>query len=143
MHTQIVKNVTTIYNLYMGTTRGCDGNEKCSVENVEVECGEHREPPRKRYVISVIKQNSKVPIIVKFDVQVPLPSNAPLVDLKKTTQQLSSDILSALNNKVLNLNFNGIDLEYDTSTQPVIRFVRVACDEGQVPGGTKCGKALG
>ena len=131
-----------IYTVYLGTFGGCDETEECSVENVEVECGEHNAPLRRRDV-SDGKQTSKVPIKVKFAVKVPLPSNTSQTDLNQTTQQLSSDILAVLNKTDLNLNISGIVLEYDTSKPPVFRFVGLVCDRGQVLRGTKCGKILG
>ena len=112
----------------------CQGGH-CTIDNVEVECGEQTGTRRRRGI-----QTSKVPLTVYFDLKVPLPSNASLVDLNQTTLQISNDILAALNKTDLNLNISGIVLEYDTSKPPVFRFVRLVCDDGQVVRGTKCGK---
>lgn len=142
MHAQIASNFIALYTQYMSTVGGCDENEaECTIENVEVECGEHSGTLRRRD-ISDSKQTSKVPLTLKFDVKVPLPSNASLGDLNETTQQISSDILAVLNETDLNLNISGIVLEYDTSKPPVFRFVGLVCDKGQVLRGTKCGKKL-
>ena len=141
MHEQIASYFMALYTQYLGTNGNCEQIEDCSVENVEVECGEQGGTLRRRDV-SDPKKTSKVPITVKFSVKVPLPSNTSQADLNQTTQQLSSGILAVLNKTDLNLNISGVVLEYDTSKPPVFRFVGLVCDKGQVLRGTKCGKTL-
>ena len=139
MHAQIASNFIALYTLYLRTAGGCDENEECTIENVEVECGEHSGTLRRRD-LSDSEQTSKVPLTVKFAVKVPLPSNASLANLNETTEQISSDILAALNDTDLNLNISGVVLGYDASKPPVFRFVGLICDKGQVLRGIKCGK---
>ena len=139
MHTSIASNFIALYTLYLGTIGECDGNEECTVENVEVECGEQSGTLRRRD-IDDSQQASKVPLTVKFAVKVPLPSNAFVVGLNQTTQQISSNILASLNETDLSLNISGVVLEFDASKPPVVRIVGLVCDKGQVLKGTKCGK---
>lgn len=139
MHALIARNFIALYTVYLGTIGECDGNEECTIENVEVECGEQSGTLRRRDVADS-QQASKVPLTVKFAVKVPLPSNASAVDLNQTTQQISSNILASLNETDLTLNISGVVLEYDVSKPPVVRIVGLVCDKGQVLKGTKCGK---
>ena len=139
MHAQIARQFFALYTQYLGTVSGCDESEKCKVENVQVECGEHSGTVQRRD-LSGSKQTSKVPLTVKFAVKIPLPSNASLVNINETTEQISKDMLAALNDTDLNLNISGVVLEYDASKPPVFRFVGLICDKGQVLRGIKCGK---
>ena len=139
MYASIASNFIALYTLYLGTVGGCDGNEECTIENVDVECGEQSGTLRRRDIADS-EQASKVPITVKFAVKVPLPSNASLVELNDTTQQISSNILASLNETDLTLNISGVVLEYDPSKPPVVRIVGLVCDKGQVLRGLKCGK---
>lgn len=139
MHALIARNFIALYTVYLGTIGECDGNEECTIENVEVECGEQSGTLRRRDVADS-QQASKVPLTVKLAVKVPLPSNASAVDLNQTTQQISSNILASLNETDLTLNISGVVLEYDVSKPPVVRIVGLVCDKGQVLKGTKCGK---
>ena len=141
MHAQIASKFIAHYKQYLLTAVAVDENKKCTIENVEVECGEHIETLRRRD-ISDSKKTSKVPFTVKFATKVPLPSNASKADLNETIEQISSDIISVLNQRDLNLNISGVVLEYDASKPPVFRFVGLVCDKGQVLRGTKCGKTL-
>jgi len=103
-----------------------------------VECGQQSGTLQRRDIADS-EQASKVPLTVNFDVKVPLPSNASLVNLNQTTQQISSTILASLNETDLTL-ISGVVLEYDASKPPVVLVVGLVCDKGQVLKGTKCGK---
>ena len=139
MHDSIARNFIALYTLYLSTVGDCDGNKECTIENVDVECGK-KSGTRRRRDISDSTQTSKVPLTVKFNVKVPLPSNTSMIGLNQTTQQISSNILASLKEANLNLNISGVVLEYDPSKPPVVRIVRLVCDKGQVLKGTKCGK---
>jgi len=130
-----------LYTSYLGTVGGCDGNEKCTIENVVVECGK-QSGTLKRRDIADSEHDSKVPLIVNFDIRVPLPSNTSMTGLNQTTQLISSTILTSLNETDLTLNISGVVLEYDTSKPPVVRVVGLVCNRGQVLKETKCGKNL-
>lgn len=125
--------ITLLKNSYFGKDGACQPG-LCTIENVRVECGEQTGTRKRR--------DTKVPLTVKFDLNVLLPSNASVVNLNQTTQELSNDFLAALNETDLNLNISGVVLEYDTSKPPVLRVVGLVCDEGQVLRGAKCGKTL-
>ena len=139
MHTRIARNFIALYTLYLGTIGGCDGDVECTIENVEVECGEQSGTLRRRDIADS-EQAFKVPLTVKFAVKVPLPRNTSMTGLNLTTQQISSNILASLNETDLTLNISGVVLEYDPSKPPVVRIVGLVCDKGQLPKGTKCGK---
>ena len=139
MHESIVLNFIPLYTLYLGTVGDCDGNEECTIANVDVECGD-QSGARRRRDIANSEQASKVPLTVKFDVKVPLPSNASMIGLNQTTQQISSNILASLKEANLTLNINGVVLEYDPSKPPLVQIVGLVCDKGQVLKGTECGK---
>lgn len=124
--------IQLLKNSPFGNAGVCQG--QCTIDNVEVECGEQTVRRRRR--------DMKIPLTVKFAVKVPLPSNGSVVDLKQTTQQLSSEFLAALNETDLNLNISGVVLEYDSSKPPVFRVIGLVCDKGQVLRETKCGKTL-
>ena len=139
MHALIASDFIALYTQYLGTIEGCDGNEKCTIENVQVECGERSIRLRRRDVVDS-EQASKVLLTVKFAVKVPLPSNASVIGLNQTTQQQSSKILAPLNETDLTLNLSGVVLEFDASKPPVVRTVDLVSYKGQVLKGTKCGK---
>ena len=141
MHARIASNFIALYTQYLGTVGGCDGDVECTIENVEVECGGQSGTLRRRDIADG-EQASKVPLTVKFAVKVPLPTNASVVDLNQTTQQISSNILASLNETDLTLNVRGVVLEYDKARPPVVRIVGLVCDKGQVLKETKCGKIL-
>lgn len=139
IHSRIAINFIALYTQYLGTVGGCDGDVKCTIENVEVECGRQSGNLRRRDIADS-EQALKVPLTVKFAVKVPLPSNTSLVGLNQTTKQISSNILASLNETDLTLNVSGVVLEYDSSIPPVVRIVGLVCDKGQVLKGTNCGK---
>lgn len=138
IHSRIAINFIALYTQYLGTV-GCDGDVKCTIENVEVECGRQSGNLRRRDIADS-EQALKVPLTVKFAVKVPLPSNTSLFGLNQTTKQISSNILASLNETDLTLNVSGVVLEYDSSIPPVVRIVGLVCDKGQVLKGTNCGK---
>ena len=143
MQAQIASNFIALYTQYLSIAVDCHDNGGCTIQNVEVECGEHIGPLRRRDISdSKLISKVQIPLTVKFTVKIPLPSNASLVDLNDTTEQISSDILAVLNEADLNLRIGGVVLEYDTSKPPVFRFVGLVCYKGQILRGTKCGKSL-
>lgn len=139
IHDSIASNFIALYTTYLSTIGGCDENEECTIENVGVECGDQSGTLRRRDLADS-EQASKVPLTVKFDLRVPLPSNASMVGLNETTEQISSDILASLNEAELTLNVSGVVLEYDSSKPPVVRIVGIVCDKGEVLKETHCGK---
>ena len=139
MHAIIASNFILLYQHYLSTIGGCDGDVECTIENVEVECGEQTGNLRRRDIADS-EQASKVPLTVKFAIKVPLPSNTSVAGLNQTTQQISSNILASLNETDLTLNVGGVILQYDASKPPVVHIVGLVCDKGQVLKGTKCGK---
>lgn len=124
-------------NSLFGMAGGCNG--KCTIDNVRVECGNQTKARRRREAADG-KQTSKISLAVYFALKVPLPSNASLLDLNQTSQQISNNLLEALNKTDLNLNISGVILEYDSSKPPVFRLTSLVCSEGQVQRETKCGK---
>ncbi len=132
MHEVIASNFIELLNKSRFGMAGACSHELCTIDNVRVECGEQTGTRRRR--------DTKVPLTVKFALKVPLPSNASEANLDQTTQELSSDLLTALNETDLDLNIDGVVIEYDTSKPPVFRVVGLVCDKGQVLRGTKCGK---
>ena len=139
MHARIAINFIALYTNYLGTIGGCDEDVQCTIENVEVECG-GQSGTLKRRDIADSEQAFKVPLTVQFAVKVPLPSNASMIGLNQTTQQISSNILASLKEANLTLNINGVVLEYDPSKPPLVQIVGLVCDKGQVLKGTECGK---
>ena len=124
-------------NSPFGMAGGCNG--KCTIDNVRVECGNQTEARRRRKAADG-KQAFKIPLTVHFSLKVPLPSNAPLFDLNQTSQQISNNLLEALNETDLTLDINGVIIVYDLSKPPVFRLTSLVCSEGQVQRGTRCGK---
>lgn len=137
MNARTASGFIAYYTQYLGKLEECNGNEDCSIENVKVEC-EKRGITLGRRRIAFNEQTSNVPLTVKFAVKVPLPSNASLVNLNQTTQRLSSNVLTSLND--IDLNIGGVVLKYDASRPPVVRVVGLVCDEGQALKGITCGK---
>ena len=119
-------------NSVFGIAGAC--NSQCTIDNVEVECGETG--TRRR------RETPRVPLTVRFALKVPLPANASLVDLNETAELLSNNLLSTLNETDLNLNISAIVIKYDTSRAPQLRLVSLICGKGQVQRGTQCGKKL-
>lgn len=124
-------------NSLFGMAGGCNG--QCLIENVRVECGNQTEVRRRREAADG-KQTSRISLVVYFDLKTPLPSNASLLDLNQTSQQISNDLLEALQKIDLNLNISGVVIEYDSSKPPVFRLTSLVCSKGQVQRGTRCGK---
>lgn len=123
-------------NSPFGMAGGCNG--KCTIDNVRVECGNQTKARRRRETPDG-KQTFKIPLTVHFSLKVPLPSNALLLDLNQTIQQqISNNLLDALNKTDLNLNISGVFIKYDSSKLPVFRLVSLVCSEGQVQRGTTC-----
>ena len=117
----------------------CYGNPDCKIQNVKVECGETA--ARKRRDRNEENQNFKIPLTVSFTLQVPLPNTTnESFDLNRTSLQLSNDIMSALKKEDMTLNVSGTVLVKDRSRPPVLRFMRLICNEGQVQSGGTCGK---
>ena len=123
--------VQLLKNSAFGSGGAC--NSQCTIGNVEVECGETGTRRRR---------TPSVPLTMRFALKVPLPANTSLVDLNETTEQLSDTLLSTLQETDLNLNINGIVIEYDTSRAPQLRLVSFVCGKGQVQRGTYCGEKL-
>ena len=124
--------VQLLKNSAFGSGGAC--NSQCTISNVEVECGETG--TRRR------RETPNVPLTVRFALKVPLPANTSLVDLNETTEQLSNTLLSTLRETDLNLNIDGIVIEYDTSRAPQLRLVSFVCGKGQAQRGTYCGEKL-
>ncbi|XP_015752647.1 PREDICTED: sushi, von Willebrand factor type A, EGF and pentraxin domain-containing protein 1-like, partial [Acropora digitifera] len=80
----------------------------------------------------------RFPLLCIFALKTPLPSNASLLDLNQTSQQISNNLLEALKKTDLNLNISGVVIEYDTSKPPVFRLTSLVCSKGQVQRGTRC-----
>jgi len=139
MNGPTASNFTALYTQYLGTLGGFNGNEDCTIENVHVKCEEQnitlsiRRTPYSELA-------SERPLTVEFALKVPLPSNASLVDLNQTTQRLSNNVLTSLNETDLTVNIGGVVLRYDTSKPPVVRVTGLVCDKGQVRKGINCGK---
>ena len=123
--------IQLLQNSVFGSAGAC--NSQCTIDNVEVECGETGTRRRR---------TPSVPLTMRFALKVPLPVNASLVDLNETAELLSNDLLSTLNETDLNLNISGIVIKYDTSRAPQLRLVSLVCGKGQVQRGTHCGKKL-
>ena len=128
MQALIAKNFIELITKHLGT-----------IENVQVECEERSITLPRRDIVNS-EQSPKVPLTLKFDTKVPLPSNVSVADLNRTTQQMTRDILAFLNKTNLTLNITGVMLEYDASKPPVVHTVGLVCDKGQVLKGTKWGK---
>ena len=124
--------IQLLQNSVFGSAGAC--NSQCTIDNVEVECGETG--TRRR------RETPNVPLTMRFALKVPLPVNASLVDLNETAELLSNDLLSTLNETDLNLNISGIVIKYDTSRAPQLRLVSLVCGKGKVQRGTHCGKKL-
>ena len=118
-----------------GLTGAC--NHDCKIENVKVECGEQA---RRRREIADNQRIASVPLTVSFVLEVPLPSNMSHRELNVTSLQILNDIQAALNESDLTLNISGVLIQTDPSKPPLVRFIRLVCDEGQVQRGTTCGK---
>ena len=133
--------IALLMSTSLGMAGACYGNPDCTIENVEVECGETA--ARKRRETNEEEQNGQIPLTVTFTLQVPLPNNVNTnesFDLNRTSLQIANDILSALNKEDMTLNASGVVLVKDTSKPAEVRLVRFICDEGQVQSGATCGK---
>lgn len=137
IHHQIASNFIALYTTYLGPDNGCDSLGLCTIENVEVECGDQTATLRKRDLGSN-PLSSRISLSISFDFKVPLPRNTTAADLNQTTEEISSNLLLKFNKTDVNLNISGISLVFDASKPPQVRFVRLLCDSGQVLRGSKC-----
>ncbi|XP_066030107.1 low-density lipoprotein receptor-related protein 6 isoform X3 [Pocillopora verrucosa] len=137
IHHQIASNFIALYTTYLGPDNGCDSLGLCTIENVEVECGDQTGTLRKRDLGSS-PLSSRISLSISFDFKVPLPRNTTAADLNQTTEEISSNLLLKFNRTDVNLNISGISLVFDASKPPQVRFVRLLCDSGQVLRGSKC-----
>lgn len=133
----VARNFVTLFKqLSFGLLGGCVFNQKCTIENVRVECG-----PRKRHKRESLnrRRNSKLYFQVTFTVKVPLVRNSSK-DLNKTSQELLQTIAADLNETKLDLDIGNKTLQADKSVSPVITLAGFACDEGQVKRKNRCGE---
>lgn len=133
----VARNFVTLFKQHpIGFLGGCVFNEKCTIENVRVECGS-----RKRHKRESLKRrrNSKLYFQVTFTVKVPLVKNS-FKDLNKTSQELLHTIAADLNETKLDLDIGNKTLQADKSVSPVITLAGFACDEGQVKRKNRCGE---
>ena len=138
MNEVIARNFIELFkNSLFGMAGGCNG--QCSIENVRVECGNQTEARRRREAADG-KQTSKISLAVYFALKTQVPSNASLLGLNQTSQQISNNLLEALKKTDLNLNISGVVIQYDSSKPPVFRLTSLVCNKGQVQRGTRCGK---
>ncbi|CAH3164729.1 unnamed protein product [Pocillopora meandrina] len=137
IHHQIASNFIALYTTYLGPDNGCDSLGLCTIENVEVECGDQTGTLRKRDLGSN-PLSSRISLSISFDFKVPLPRNTTAADLNQTTEEISSNLLLKFNRTDVNLNISGISLVFDASKPPQVRFVRLLRDSGQVLRGSKC-----
>ena len=129
--------ITLFRNSPFGMAGGCNG--KCTIDNVRVECGNQTEARRRRKSADG-KQTAKISLTVHFSLKVPLLSNASILDLNHTSQQILNNLLEALNETDLNLNVSGVIIVYDSSKPPAFRLSSLVCSEGQIQRGAMCGK---
>ena len=115
----------------MGPDNDCDSLGLCTIENVEVECGDQTGTLRKRDLGSN-QLSSRISLSISFDLKVPLPENTTEADLNQTTEEISSNLLLKFNRTDVNLNISGISLVFDASKPPQVRFVRLLCDNAQI-----------
>ena len=115
---------------------GCVSNQKCTIENVRVECGSRT---RQRREFLDRRPKSKLYFQVAFTIKVPLDTNSSQ-DLNKTSKELSQAIAANLNETKLDLNIGNTTLQIDKSVSPVITIAGFACDEGQVKRKNRCGE---
>lgn len=137
LHGKIASNFIALYTAYLRTDNGCDSLGLCTIENVEVDCGDQTGTLRKRDLESN-QLSSRIPLSVTFDLKVPLPGNTSAADLNQTTEKISGDLLIKFNRTDVNLNISGISIVFDASKPPQVRFLRLVCDSGQVLRGSKC-----
>ena len=122
----------------VGFLGGCVYNDKCKIENVRVECGVRT---RKRRETLKTRQTPRPYLQVAFTITVPLP-NTSYQELNITTQELSQNISSDLEQMELDLNVSGVEMQVDKSVSPVITVTDYVCDKGQVRIKSHCGKFL-
>ena len=133
----VASNFITLFKQHpMGFLGGCVSNDKCTIENVRVECGS-----RKRLKRESLKRRRKSQLYfqVTFTIKVPLASNSSQ-DLNKTSQELSQTIASELNETQLDLDIGNKTLQVDKSVSPVITIAGFTCDKGQVKRKDRCGE---
>ena len=133
----MAKNFITLFKQHtFGFLGGCVFNEKCTIENVRVECGSRKRQKRESFKR---RQKSKLYFQVTFTIKVPLVSNSSQ-DLNKTSQELSQTIAADLNETKLDLNIGNKTLQVDKSISPAITIAGFACDQGQVKRKNRCGE---
>lgn len=133
----VARNFITLFKKHpIGFLGGCVFNEKCTIENVRVECGSRT---RQRRESLKTRQTSKLYFQVTFTIKIPLVTNSSQ-DLNKTSQELSQNIAADLNGTKLDLDIGNETLQVDKSVSPVITIAGFACDKGQVKRKNRCGE---
>ena len=92
IHQQIASNFIALYTTYLGPHNGCDSLRLCTIENVEVECGDQTGTLRKRDLGSN-QLSSRISLSISFDFKIPLPGNTTEADRNQTTEEISSNLL--------------------------------------------------
>lgn len=130
------RNFISLFKQHPFGYGGCVSNEKCTIENVRVECGSRT---RQRRESLDLRPKSKLYFQVTFTIKVPLETNSSR-DLNKTSQELSQAIAAGLNETKLDLDIGNKTLQVDKSVPPVITIAGFACDKGQVKRKNRCGE---
>ena len=104
IHQQIASNFIALYTTYLGPDNDCDSLGLCTIENVEVECGDQTGTLRKRDLGSN-QLSSRISLSISFDLKVPLPGNTTEADLNQTTEEISSNLLLKFNRADVNLKY--------------------------------------
>lgn len=133
----VARNFITLFKQHpIGFLGGCFSNEKCTIENVRVECGPRT---RQRRESLERRQTSKLYFQVTFTIKVPLLNNSSQ-DFNKTSVELSETIAADLKETKLDLDIGDVILQADKSVFPVITVAGFACEEGQVERNGRCGE---
>ena len=98
----------------MGPDDDCDSLGLCTIENVEVKCGDQTGTLRKKDLGSN-QLSSRISLSISFDLKVPLPGDTTEADLNQTNEEISSNLLLKFNRTDVDLNISGISLVYDVS----------------------------
>ena len=101
---QIASNFIALYTTYLGPDNDCNSLGLCTIENVEVECGDQTGTLRKRDLGSN-QLSSRISLSISFDLKVPLPENTTAADLNQTTEEISSNLLLKFNRADVNLKY--------------------------------------